>query len=259
MTNYAIPSLSLAAGIALLAAGCGPERRPGIQIDPVLARYITADALAVAGIHLDQLQKSSLYMRHKGELQLPGTAGDMRELLLVWDGKGLLTGGLGAAGKQVSLSGDPRAVQAGTQAAKNGTGKLPNELRPSLDWLPATDPVWLASRGLPLEGVPMRSEYASLLSNFRGHVRSTAAGLGIDSGLHLRARIDCVSETGSRRIDDALRAAIGIARIRSTQNERELYDAIHVKRSGVAVFIDADLSPEASDRLLARLSPARNH
>jgi len=214
---------------------------------------------------------------------------DLTQGLLTWNGKAVLAAArgrfakdkiersLGAAPAQykgqtiftfrgdalsfpssdVAIGGSVRSVESALDAAKDGPGKVPAEFSPALSWLPKTNQLWLVSRGgLPFADAPLRPDYASILSNFAGYVRTTAAGVTAGDGLHLTARVDCVSEVGSKRVNDALRGGIGLARLSTKDSELDMlrsYDAVHVKQDGATVYVDADLSPDLADKLLNRI------
>ncbi len=156
--------------------------------------------------------------------------------------------------QEVAVGGSRHSVQNAIDNYAGNAGLVPDELAASLSHVTPTDQVWLVSRGnLPFSDVPTRSEYASLLANFAGYIKSTATGITVDSGLHLRAQIDCVSEEGSKRVNDALRGGIGLARLSVKDDQLDLlrlYDAFHVKQEGPSVFLQADLPADLADALL---------
>ena len=71
----------------------------------------------------------------------------------------------------------------------------------------------------------------SALGNIVAFVSGLTVGVHADSGLHLTAEFTCVSEPGAKRVDDALRGGIGLARLSTRDNDDQMlriYDAIHV-------------------------------
>ncbi len=158
----------------------------------------------------------------------------------------------------LALGGSTKGVEHGVDAHASGfSDDLPEGLQQGLSWLPKTAQIWVVSRGtLPFADIPTRSDYASLLSNFVGYIQATATGLTVDAGLHLRSRIQCVSEEGGKRVNDALRGGIGLGRLSTKDNQLELlrlYDAIHVRQDKQTVYIEADLSSAEADQLLKLL------
>jgi hypothetical protein len=79
--------------------------------------------------------------------------------------------------------------------------------------------------------------------------------LGVDfsKGLNLTARLECRTENDARHVHDALRGAIGMARLSTPDNQPELlrvYDAIHVTLVNSRVDVNGDLPSEQVDRVL---------
>src|SRR5579884_1042127 len=237
MTNYGIRSMSVMLALALLLAACSKKNAPGAfphaSLDPSLEKFVASDTLALLDVRLGSLRSTPLYARHRNELQTfaPEAA---NELVLAWDGKRLLVLQKENSGA-IRLGGDPKAVTIARRTAKNGGDKLSEELAASLRDLPGSAQVWAVSRGLPLQGVPLPSQYASLLSNFRGYLRNTGIALQAGNALHLTAQINCFSEAGSRRVYDALRAGIAFARLSNQGKDAfaaSLWEQFRVERAG---------------------------
>ena len=53
---------------ALGAASCGSRPEVGVQVDPGLQRLVPPDAVVLAGVDLEKLEKSPLYRRYEGQL-----------------------------------------------------------------------------------------------------------------------------------------------------------------------------------------------
>ena len=217
---------------------------------------------------------------------------DLSAVVLAWNGKDLLIAGRGklsrealerrlasanppalhrkhklfrVGGSSLSLidehtfvAGSPRSVETAIDQLVSGGGEIPDELASRLRSLPRDNQVWLVSRGdLPFADLPLRSDYASALSNLAGYVNGTSAGAAVADGLRLGATIFCVSEVGSKRVNDALRGGIGLARLSTKDNQLDilrLYDAIKVVQGKQQVDVTANLSPDLSDLLLTRLT-----
>lgn len=162
------------------------------------------------------------------ELAIEGTAADVRE----------------AIDLQASLQASPQ-------------DRMPEELREQLRAVPRADQVWLVSRGgLPFADAPMRSDFASALSNIANYISRATAGLEAGSGLHVHVDIGCISEQGARRVHDALRGGIGLARLSTRDDQRQLlqlYDAIRVDQDNASVHVQADLSADVADKLIEQL------
>ncbi len=170
--------------------------------------------------------------------------GDGREMFVLLDSKLLLAGKL-------------QVVHSTIDGYQANTGKVPEEFSQSLAQRSRAEQIWLVSRGgLPFADAATRTDVASILSNFAGYVGFTSTGIIVDDGLHLKAMIDCVSEQGSKRMDDGLRGGIGLARLALRDKQPDLvqiYNAIHVRKDGETVYVSADLSGALADDLLTRL------
>lgn len=158
--------------------------------------------------------------------------------------------------KEVAVGGNTHSVEGAIDLASDGTGGVPGELAAPLAKLSKADQIWLVSRGgLPFADMPASSEWTSILSNFAGYTKTTSAGITLDTGIHFKAEIDCVSDAGAKRLDDGVRGGLGFARLAIKNNQLDLlplYDAVHVKQDNQTVYVQADLSPELADKLLDR-------
>ena len=174
-----------------------------------------------------------------------------------FEGHTLFTNGNGALAllsDQVAVAGDTASVKNAIEGQSHDD--MPDELAHRLSALPKADQVWIVSRGsLPFADVHMRSDYASILSNFNGFIKGTSLGIAASSGLHIKAQIDCVSDEGAKRVNDALRGGIGLARLSTKDNQMDLlkaYDAIHVTTGPQTVYVDADLPADLVDKLVGQ-------
>ncbi len=215
---------------------------------------------------------------------------DLATLLLTWNGKDMVIAGRGRfdtnkiqrqlaassirseykkfalleyrgdavtfADSEVAVAGNIRSVKSAIDVAENRSGGVPGELSAGLAKLSKADQIWLVSRGgLPFADMPASSERTSILSNFAGYIKTTSAGVALDSGIHFTAEIDCMSEAGAKRVNDGVRGGLGFARLALKNNDLgllPLYDAVHVKQNKETVYVDADLSPELAEKLLNR-------
>ena len=220
---------------------------------------------------------------------------DISKLLLTWDGKDLLIASRGHFDKRrleaalansfkrteyknqtlfgdarnavvfldskLALASSPQGLRRAIDRYEQNAGHVPEDFSESLGQLSKADQLWLVSRGgLPFADVPKRTDVASILSNFAGYVRSTSVGIVANDGLSLRAEIDCVSEQGSKRMDDGLRGGIGLARLAARDKQPDLvqlYDAIRVRKDEQSVHVSADLPQALADDLVGRLMKLR--
>jgi hypothetical protein len=140
--------------------------------------------------------------------------------------------------------------------------EIPVELQRRLEAIPKADQIWAVSReGLPLSGIPMRSDIDSALSNIAGIVSSAAMGIGIDTGIHLQADLTCISNEGAQRVRDALRGGLGLARLTTKDNQLgllRLYDSVHVNQENSVIHVRSDLPPDLANQLLSYIPQVSN-
>jgi hypothetical protein len=160
------------------------------------------------------------------------------------------------------LAGSPQSLRDAIDARGKSDVGIPEELKQRLETIPKDDQVWAVSRGgLPLIGIPLRSDIDSALSNIVGYVSGTTMGVGIDTGIHVQADLTCISDQGAQRVRDALRGGLGLARLTTRDNQLELlrlYDSIHVDQENSAIHVRADLAPDLANTLLTYIPQMRN-
>jgi hypothetical protein len=176
----------------------------------------------------------------------------------------LLSSGTGAVSfprDGVAVAGPAASVRSALEAQENKTRGVPSPLQSRLELLSANDQLWFVSNGpLPMQRLAGMSGIASALSSLAGFVNASAVGLHADSGLHLTANLSCVSEKGAQQVRDALRGMVGLARLTTKEGDLDLlraYDTIQVSQEGKNVRVQADISPELSEKLLTRLPDLR--
>lgn len=154
----------------------------------------------------------------------------------------------------LAAAGPVSVVETSLDLHANDSGGVPNELQRRLEAIPSQDQLWVVTRGgLPFLQLAGNSDVQSALSNITGYIGATSAGLGVDTGLHLRAEIICISDEGAQRVRDALRGAIGLGRLTTKDNETDLlrlYDSIQVEQSQRIVRVSSDLPADLADKLL---------
>jgi hypothetical protein len=139
--------------------------------------------------------------------------------------------------------------------ARDGKHGVPGALRPLLEAIPEQDQMWAVSAGgLPgfRTGGVEGSRLGDIAQMLRG-IQAVLLGVDFSKGLHLTARLDCRSENDARHIHDALRGAIGMARLSTPDNQPELlqvYDAIQVVQGNSQVRVNGDLPSDQVDRVL---------
>jgi hypothetical protein len=139
---------------------------------------------------------------------------------------------------------------------------LPGALRPLLEAVPGRDQIWAVSAaGIPTPGMGTHEgsrpgDITGRLGDISGMLRGIQAvvlGVDLSKGLNLTARLDCRTEDDARHVHDALRGAIGMARLSTPDNQPELlkvYDAIQVTQGNSRVDVSGDLPSDQVDRVL---------
>jgi len=135
---------------------------------------------------------------------------------------------------------------------------IPAALVAGLAQVPRNAQFWVVDAGaithLGLLG--QHDDVQSILENFARYVNGAMLSLEVDSGLTFAGRVDCTSEAGVKRVNDALRGIIGLARLTTKTEEGDLlrlYDAVEVTKEGNAVKIDAKISPDMVPSVVALL------
>jgi hypothetical protein len=250
----------------LTLGACHKESNKGIRPDPELVRYLPPNPALLAGVNVASLKASAFYKRHPDVLQnLPvGKADyDVSEALLTWQ-RGQLAAvvrGHISPGTDRFARPKPDIVVLGTNEVKTG-GNVPPALKARLDLIPNSDQIWIASSaGIPSDIGVMRSDVQSALSNVVNNIRSFSVGVGVDEGLHLHSDLGCDSEAGAKRVHDAFRGMIGMGRLMTRDDQRDmlkLYDAVQVDQDQATVRVHADLPREQADQLVQLINQTTN-
>ncbi len=135
---------------------------------------------------------------------------------------------------------------------------VPEALLKRIAQLPKTDQLWaVSSQGIVLDKMAIRGDIQSALANLTGYVTSYQAGLTFDAGAKVHVDLWCTSPDDAKQIHDAIRGAIGFARLSARDDQLpllKLYDAIQVSNDREEVHVRADLSSAAADQLVVLLS-----
>jgi len=204
-----IPSrLAAPLSLALLAA-CRTSG-PTAAIDPALFARVPAATVALAGVDLDRLRASPLYVRlPPGALAFLAPLAHARRVLISSTGAELLTIARGVVpgatqiAPDVALSGAPDLIAAASAAHPPAAILAPAESV-------AGSPVWIAIRGgvaLPLEG-----NLANVNNLLRGaeYITVTLDG-GDPADLRLVAR--CATPEAALHFEQSFRALVSLAAV----------------------------------------------
>ncbi|MGH9583052.1 MAG: hypothetical protein ACRD4O_08975 [Bryobacteraceae bacterium] len=249
--RWPAPLAALLAALVVFAVSCGkPAAHTGVTIGPKLARLIPADTSILAGIDAASLRAAPFYKQHPQLDALAERIGlnlhrDVSAILVAWSGNRPLVL------IERRLPSGTKVMTYGAGSATRGRGGVSEKLRRQLSELRKQDQIWVVSaNGLPLLEMPKRTDIASALSNIAGYVKGTSAGLSVDTGLHLRADLTCISDAGARRVRDAFRGGIAFARFTTKDSKlQRLYEAVRVEQNRSEVILQANLPPELSAAL----------
>jgi hypothetical protein len=93
----------------------------------------------------------------------------------------------------------------------------------------------------------------SIFSNLLGFISAGQISIHLDAGAQLEAAADCISAKGAQRVRDALKGAIGIARLNTPDSRMQLlkvFDTIKVEKNDTRVTMAGQIDPDLVDPLL---------
>jgi len=142
--------------------------------------------------------------------------------------------------------------------------QIPPSLAAKLKTMPVDDQIWAVSDSsfpsAPLTG-PDTTGMKSMVSNLLGYVKAGVAGVHVDHGIDFKANIECISDEDSRRVRDALKGGIGLARLNTRDEQQQMlkvYDTVKVTQSGANVDVEAQVAPDLVDPLLNMIPALKN-
>jgi hypothetical protein len=220
--------------VALLA-GCQRTRED-------LDLYIPSDAIAVAGIHLDQIRSADWYRA----LPVPDNFGDAPNVWAAYNGKDLLFIAAGSSARP-TLSGSPDAIHAAEQQRATGKTGAPDLLVQARGIM--NKPIWVVARGgvsLPLTG---NLANLNTLLQLTQYVTVSAA---LDSGIDLEVVGLCGNTDAASKLEQTLRAMVTLG---STAAKRDpdlgsLLHSVQVRREGTTVQVKASTTVATIEKLL---------
>ncbi len=242
-----------------LAAFTACRRAPS-HIDPVLEAFVPEDAVLLAGVRVEPLRGTPLFEK----VMAIAPVQDARELLLASDGRTsvLAARGTFAAGHPgltvvdaaTALAGAPEAVRAAL--ARRGGKPAVTPLLTRARAIPAEYQVWAVSSGTP--------DIPGGAGNFDRLLRAVADVTfvaDLRSGIRAEARGVCRDEPNARKLADALRGLLALARLAAPKSDPALngvYDAIRIEQQRDTVRLKAEIPAGSAARLLDLLGRALN-
>lgn len=166
---------------------------------------------------------------------------------------------------------NPGVAAAGTQAElrrlidnRGEWREVPPPLAQRLKTMPVEDQIWAVSDSsfpsAPLSGTDTTG-MKSMASNLLNYIKAGVAGVHVDNGVDFKANIECISEEGSRRVRDALKGGIGLARLNTRDDQKQMlkvYDTVNVNQNGSNVTVQAQVAPDLVDPLLNMIPALKN-
>jgi hypothetical protein len=250
-----------------LLAGCGGSLTRRGPLDPGLAAFIPPDSVALVGVRVDQVRKTSIYRKLGAGKRVPRfddfRVEDVHELLLASDGKNVLAIARGdfhpnpsftLADNKTALAGPEAMVRAAISRYKSGAHDAPRDLMARAQGLPADTQIWAVVSGW--RGIdPEQLRAMGNAANVDRLMRSVeGANLTVDlrAGVHATLSGDCRTEADAGSLADSLRGLASLARIGLTHNQPDLvpvFDGIQVRQEGRGVKMNLDVSQAVADKL----------
>jgi hypothetical protein len=236
------------------AVGCrstnsGPDYDMEICVPP--------DALALAGLHLDQIRGSNSYRNlPPGWLALLEPLRDANYLMLAYNGKDVLAiarGRFAAAptgavllAPDLALAGAPDTVHAAVRQRATGQPGAPSLLARAQPI--AGRPIWAVARGA--RALPLTGNAANLNRLLRFTDYATIAAT-VNSAIELEAAGFCPTADAARQLEETLRGLISLAT--ATTHDRDLaalMRSVQLRREDATVHVSLSSSARTLEELL---------
>jgi len=180
---------------------------------------------------------------------------------VTYKGMTLVTGGPAAVvflDATTAAAGPEQMLKVVIDQAGHSRSGISQPLREKMQSVPAGSQVWVVTLGSNpalRQAVPETGN----LSNLRRVIESVdgmSLGMNFQTGLRLDAAGAYRTEQEAKLIHDALRGLLGMGRLSTPDNQPELllfYDAIRVSQDQTLVRVQADVSMDVLDRVLAKI------
>jgi hypothetical protein len=162
----------------------------------------------------------------------------------------------------VAVAGRAASLRALLDRRDHPSTKLPPALAARIATLASDDQLWLVDEGgvPPLAMLTQRDDVQSLASNLVNYITGATMGIHVDDGVRYSGTLDCASADGGKRVRDALKGVIGLARLTTKSDQTDmlrLYDAIEVTQADRAVKVEMRVAPELVDGAVSAFSALR--
>ena len=131
----------------------------------------------------------------------------------------------------------------------------PPALAKEVQALPETDQMWVALiggfKGMNF-GVRDDSILGGILEMLHG-IETVRLGADLRHGLDLHGEVNCATDRDSKHVHDALKAAVGLGRLNTPDNQPDLlkiYDAIQVTQDQTKTRLTAQIPPDLVDKFI---------
>jgi hypothetical protein len=235
--------------VVLAAASCRSTIGPNYDMEVC----VPPDALAVAGLHLDQIRGRNL---PAGWLALLEPLRDASYLMLAYNGKDVLAiarGRFAAApagavllAPDLALAGSPDAIRAAVRQRATGQPGAPSLLARSQPI--AGRPIWAVVRGA--RPLPLTGNAANLNRLLRFTDYATIAAT-VNSAIELEAAGFCPTADAARQLEETLRGLISLAS--ATTHDRDLaalMRSVQLRREDATVRVSLSAGAATLEDLL---------
>jgi hypothetical protein len=243
--------------VAAFSTATCRSRNSGHAPDFDMEICVPPDALAVAGLHLDQIRASNSYRNlPPGWLALLEPLRDANYLMLAYNGKDALAiarGRFAAApagtvllAPDLALAGAPDAIRGAVRQRATGQPGPSSLLARSQ---PIADrPIWAVARGA--RPLPLTGNAANLNRLLRFTDYATIAAT-VNSTIELEASGFCPTADAARQLEETLRGLISLAT--ATTHDRDLaalMRSVQLRREDATVHVSLSASAPTLEELL---------
>ncbi|MFN7998513.1 MAG: hypothetical protein U0Q18_33130 [Bryobacteraceae bacterium] len=257
----------------LVLVGC--SRSSQELIDSTSQLLIAPDTLALAGVRVDQLRATALFLKLASQHKLPDleafhAGSKIRELLLASDGKGVvviahgefagkLTQDLGQftlVNSETAISGTPEAIRTAMDHYRKGDARAPGSLLSLAASLPRDAQAWAVLDhwpGLRPETLRQMGNAANLDRILRSLETATLTA-DLRSGLHAAVTGNCRTDQDATTVSESLRAMLSMMRISLPKNQLHLqqaFDGLQLTQDHRQVHLNVAIPEEVAEKLLS--------
>jgi hypothetical protein len=239
-------ALAIAAALALAACGSkpAPEAAAPQPIPAAIARFLSANAIALGGLDFRRLRALGLENQLTGSgLPFAGSLPGATELVAAWDGSSM-----GAVARGHFATPPPGAKLIPPDLAVFGpatpsTLPVRTELLDRAQSLASGAALWAVTRGSAVPELPGNAVNVTRLLKNATWVTVTLRG---DSSLQLDLTAECPGDDEARRVEETARASITLAAAaaRKQPAAAAMLRAIQIGRTGAIARLHLTIQPD---------------